>query len=194
MSITTDRIAPVDAPIIDAVAARWSTRVFDADAPIDEAALASALEAGRWASSAFNLQPWRFIVARRGTPTHAKIVNTLTGFNQSWAGAAGALLVILAETEDESGKPNATAAYDAGQAAGFVAVQAHVEGLHTHQMSGFHADELSAAFEIDARFQPVTVTALGTLGDVSQAPEKIREIEAAPRARRPLSESVFIDD
>ena len=33
------------APILDVLAERWSTRIFDAETPIDEAAL--AIEAGR---------------------------------------------------------------------------------------------------------------------------------------------------
>ena len=73
--------AVTEAPILDVLAERWSTRIFDAETPIDEAALASALEAARWAPSANNTQPWRFVVARRGTTEHAQIVAALMGFN-----------------------------------------------------------------------------------------------------------------
>ncbi len=67
MSTLTDRRAATDSPILDVLTDRWSTRIFDASAPIDEVALASALEAARWAPTAANTQPWRVIVARRGT-------------------------------------------------------------------------------------------------------------------------------
>ncbi|MBI4901797.1 MAG: nitroreductase, partial [Actinobacteria bacterium] len=43
MTIALDRTAATDAPILDVLAERFSTRVFDAHAAIDEAALASAL-------------------------------------------------------------------------------------------------------------------------------------------------------
>ncbi|MFM9597024.1 nitroreductase family protein, partial [Streptomyces scabiei] len=66
MTSVTTRTADTDAPILDVLAERWSTRVFAPTAPVDEAALASALEAARWAPSANNTQPWRFVVARRG--------------------------------------------------------------------------------------------------------------------------------
>ena len=48
MTRILDRTAPTDAPILDVLAERWSTRIFDPRTPIDEAALASALEAARW--------------------------------------------------------------------------------------------------------------------------------------------------
>ena len=44
--------APTEAPILDVLAERWSTRVFDAAAELDEAAIESALEAARWTPSA----------------------------------------------------------------------------------------------------------------------------------------------
>ena len=47
---------------------RWSPVGFDRGRGIDGATLLSILEAGRWAASSSNLQPWRFIVARQGKP------------------------------------------------------------------------------------------------------------------------------
>ena len=108
--------AVTSAPILDVLAERWSTRIFDAATPIDEAALASALEAARWAPSANNTQPWRFVVARRGTAEHAQIVDALMGFNQAWAADAAALIVFAASASLD-GKTLPWAAYDTGQAA-----------------------------------------------------------------------------
>ncbi|MGF2049531.1 nitroreductase family protein, partial [Lactococcus lactis] len=107
-----DRTAQTDVPILDVLAERWSTRVFDAEAPIDEEALRAAFEAARWSPSANNTQPWRFIVGRRGTDAHAKIVESLVGFNQGWAPAAGALIVVLVETADAEGNALPWATYD----------------------------------------------------------------------------------
>ncbi|PTT23036.1 nitroreductase [Microbacterium sp. HMWF026] len=193
MSLVLDRTARTDAPILDVLAERWSTRVFDPETPIDEAALRSALEAARWAPSAMNYQPWRFIVARRGTEAHERLVGALMGFNQAWAPAAGALVVILAETETADGEARTWAHYDAGQAAAHFTVQAHAEGLATHQMGGFEADALRAAFDVEARFAPVSVIAVGTLGDVDAAEEGLRQRELAPRERRTVSESLIAD-
>lgn len=193
MSTTLDRVAPTDAPILDVLAERWSTRVFDPETPIDEAALRSALEAARWAPSGMNHQPWRFIVARRGTEAHDRLSAALMGFNQAWAPAAGALLVVLAETETEDGEARPWAYYDAGQAAAHFTVQAHAEGLATHQMGGFVAEDLRAAFDVEPRFAPVTVIAVGALGDIDAAEEGLRQRELAPRQRRPIAESLLVD-
>ncbi|SBS72565.1 nitroreductase family protein [uncultured Microbacterium sp.] len=189
MNLTLDRTASTDAPILDVLAERWSTRIFDPVAPLDEAALASALEAARWAPSANNTQPWRFIVARRGTEAHAAVVATLVGFNQSWATDAAALVVFAATTEVD-GRPQHFATYDTGQAAAHFTVQAHASGLHTHQMGGFDRAAIAAAFGLGADITPLTVMAVGALGDVAGAPEPLRERELAPRTRRSIADSL----
>lgn len=192
MTLTASRTAPTDAPVLDVIADRWSPRVFDAFEPIDEDALASALEAARWAPSAYNGQPWRFIVARRGTDAHAAIVDTLTPFNQAWAAPAAALVVFASTTADD-GEPTLWNAYDTGQAAAYFAIQAQASGLHTHPMSGFDRADLGTAFGFGDDVAAITVVAVGTLGDLDAAPEALRERDLAPRSRRPVAESVLLN-
>ncbi|MFS0734722.1 nitroreductase family protein [Microbacterium sp. 1P10UB] len=190
-SPTIDRTAVTDSPVLDVLAERWSPRAFDSTAPVDEAALASALEAARWSPSANNSQPWRFIVARRGTENHRLVVDSLVGFNREWAGDAAALVVAVAETESEDGRPLAFAAYDLGQAVAHFSVQAHHDGLHVHQMGGFDRDAVRSAFDLDERFSPTVVIAVGPVGDAAQLSDVLREREIAPRVRRPLAESIL---
>ena len=64
---------------------RRSPRAFDETAELDDATLDSLLEAARWAPSAFNAQPWRFIVGRRGGEVFQRILPHLSESNQSWA-------------------------------------------------------------------------------------------------------------
>ena len=182
------RTADTSVPLLPALAERWSPRAFDATTPIDEDTLRAALEAARWSPSAANSQPWRFIVARRGSEAFDTIVANLQGFNQAWAGSAGALVVAVAETVDAEGKERRWATYDLGQAVAHLTIQAHHDGLHAHQMGGFDAEGLRAAFELDEGFVPVSVTALGTLGSADALPDVLREREAAPRTRRPLED------
>jgi nitroreductase len=191
MSTLTDRRAATDSPILDVLTDRWSTRIFDATAPIDEVALASALEAARWAPTAANTQPWRLIVARRGTLEHEKIVAALAGFNSAWAGDAAVLIVFVAETVRD-GKPMTWALYDTGQVAAHFTVQAHADGLSTHQMGGFDRDAIATGFGLGEGFTPVTVMAVGALGDIREASEELQARENAPRERRSLSESVLV--
>ncbi|REJ03967.1 nitroreductase [Microbacterium bovistercoris] len=189
---TADRTAPTEHPVLDVLADRWSPRAFDATAPIDEGKLASALEAARWTPSANNTQPWRFIVARRGTALHEQIHAALMGFNQAWAGNAAVLLVAVAETADAQGTPIPHAVYDLGQAVAHLSVQAHHDGLVVHQMSGFVAEQIREFADLEERFAPTTVIALGEFGDVSALPEPLQEREVAPRVRRPLDETVLL--
>lgn len=194
MSLTdvAPRTAETAAPLLPALAERWSPRSFDPSADIDETRLTAALEAARWSPSANNSQPWRFIVARRGTAEFDAIVANLLGFNQAWAGVASVLVVAVAEVADAEGTERRWATYDVGQAVAHLTIQAHHDGLHTHQMGGFQPDGLREAFGLEERFVPVSVTALGLLGDADALPEQLREREVAPRTRRPLDEVVLV--
>ncbi|MGN6427573.1 MAG: nitroreductase family protein [Leifsonia sp.] len=184
------RTADTSAPLLTTLAERWSPRAFDASAEVDDIVLRSALEAARWSPSASNTQPWRFIVARRGTAEFDTIVANLQGFNQAWAIAAAVLIVAAAEVVDAEGHERRWATYDLGQAVAHLTIQAHHDGLHAHQMGGFDPDGLRQAFDLEERFEPVSVTALGVLGDPDSLPDRLRERESAPRSRRPLEEIV----
>jgi nitroreductase len=198
VSITTtrpDRLADTSVPISEVIAGRWSPRSFDTDAELDDSALVAALEAARWAPSANNTQPWRFLVARRGTDTFELIASKLLGFNSAWASSAHALVVNVAEVEAEDGTPLRWAHYDLGQAAAAFALQAQKSGLHTHTMGGFDAEGIRAAFALDERFTPVTVTAVGVLGSPDALESEIlRSRETAPRSRKALEEIVPINE
>ena len=185
------RTAVTSTPILNVLAQRWSPRAFDVTREVDETKLTAALEAARWSPSASNSQPWRFIVARRGTPQFSAIEGTLMGFNSAWAGSAGALLVAVTEVIDSEGKARPWAQYDLGQAMAHFSVQAHADGLHVHQMGGFDADALRTAFDLPEQLVPLSVSAVGTLGSPEQLPEPTRAREIAPRERRPLVQSLI---
>jgi len=187
-----DRTAPTEHPVLDVLAERWSPRAYDAQNAIDEAKLATALEATRWSPSANNTQPWRFIVARRGTALHAQVVGSLVGFNQIWAGSAAVLVVAIAETATPDGTPITHAFYDVGQAVAHFSVQAHHDGLVVHQMSGFDPEVVREFADLEERFVPATVFAVGEFGDVTTLPEVLQEREVAPRVRRPIAETVIL--
>jgi nitroreductase len=187
-----DRTAPTEHPVLDVLAGRWSPRAYDAQNTIDEAKLATALEAARWSPSASNSQPWRFIVARRGSALHAQVVDSLVGFNQTWARNAAVLVVAIAETATADGTPITHAFYDLGQAVAHFSVQAHHDGLVVHQMSGFDPEVVREFADLEERFVPATVFAVGEFGDVTTLPEVLQEREVAPRVRRPIAETVIL--
>ena len=190
---TLSRTAVTSAPIHSVLAERWSPRSFDSTVEIPEEKITAALEAARWSASASNTQPWRFIVARRGTPEHATIVENLMGFNQTWAASAQVLIVNLAALTAADGTLLRWAQYDLGQAVATLTMQAHHDGLHVHQMGGIEVDGLRTAFGIAEGLEPISVTALGVLGTPEAlASDVLREREVAPRSRRPLDELVLV--
>jgi len=193
MTLVTDitsRKADTTAALINPLVERWSPRAYDPTAEVSTDALRTILEAARWAPSANNTQPWRFIVARRGTDTFTTVHDALLGFNQAWADSAAVLIVNIAETADVEGKPRPWARYDLGQAVAHLTVQAQHEGLHTHQMGGFEGAKISEAFGLADHLEVVSITAIGVLGDVDALPEPLREREVAPRLRKSLDELV----
>jgi nitroreductase len=160
---------------------------------VEPAVLGSLFEAARWAASAFNEQPWRFVVATRDDEAaHARLLSTLVPGNQAWAAAAPVLIVTaVATTYARTGKPNAHARHDLGLAVGQLSVEATSRGLVLHQMAGIDADRAREACGIPEGYEPVTAIALGYPGDPASLPDALRERETALRTRRPAAESVF---
>lgn len=184
------RTASSQVPLHPLIAERWSPRGFDRTHEVTDAELTALLEAARWASSANNVQPWRFLVARRGQADFAAVVDVLAPGNQVWARHASALVLVAAETTDENGDPRSHALYDTGQAVAQLVAQAQAEGLATHQMGGFDAtravDELGLG-----RLTPVVVVAVGRHDAGAELPEPFAARETAPRTRRPLADLVL---
>jgi len=188
---TTARSADTSVPIVAELDARWSPRSFDPEATVTDAQLDALLEAARWAPSANNFQPRRFVVARRGSHHFDTIVHALVGFNAAWAVNASALVIGIAETSTVEGDLRAYAEYDLGAAVAHLVVQAQAEGLHTHQMAGVEWDQIVAAFDLAENLKPMTITAVGVVDTADKLADALAERETAPRTRLPLSELVI---
>jgi nitroreductase len=184
--------APAVEGVLPVVLNRWSSRAFSAR-EVTTADLSKLFEAARWAASAFNEQPWRFVVGRRGTAAHEALAGCLIGFNQSWAGNAPVLILTVASTRfAHNGKENGYALYDLGAASATLTLQASEQGMTTHTMAGFDPQAARKAFEIPAEFAIGTVIALGYQGEPeSLQAEQLIALEITPRTRKPLNELVF---
>ena len=181
---------PVANDVSPIFTARWSPRAFTGEA-IDEAHLNTFFEAARWAPSAFNSQPWRFIYARRGGERWADFLGLLVDFNRSWAQHASALVVVVSATHfTPPGKSEAiqtgSHAFDTGAAAAYLALQASLAGWHAHAMGGFDKERARAVLGIPEGFQAEAVIAIGKLGDPQSLPPGLRERES-PSPRQALS-------
>lgn len=180
--------ATTEYPIMAELEDRWSPRAFDPDFELSQEQWGSLIEAARWSPSSSNSQPWRFVVAIRGTDLFDAVHAALAEGNQVWTGSVSALIVNVFQSETEEGKPLRHGLYDLGQAAAHLSVQASHMGLHVHQMSGFDVDAMRKAVGAEGSFIPSVVMAIGKIADASLLPEKLAEREAAPRVRKPLSE------
>ncbi|OZI34887.1 nitroreductase family protein [Bordetella genomosp. 10] len=177
-------------PISEIFLERWSPRAYTGE-EISEAELLTMLEAARWAPSAYNLQPWRFIYARKGTAHWERLLAVLNEFNQSWARNASALIVVLsAETGTPPGKdqpvPNASHSFDTGAAWGFLALQASLEGWQAHGMAGIDREKARADLGVPAGYTVEAAVAIGRPGDKRTLPEALQAREGYT-ARQPLA-------
>lgn len=190
-----EKPAETAVPLHDLLANRWSPRAFT-DRPVEPEKLLAVMEAGRWAASSNNGQPWAFIVANKGNPTAFKaMLDCLMDGNQSWAVLAPVLILTFVEPIwPGQDRANVTAMHDVGMATAMMSVQAEALGLRTHHMGGIPRDKIRDVYAVPPTFEPVSAIAVGYQGAEALLPEeKDRAREANPRTRKPLEEIVFAD-
>jgi len=184
-----NKIAVTAAPIAPVLAERWSPRSFERDYLLTQSEALSILEAGRWAPSANNLQPWRFAFIARNDEMHAELCEKgLTGFNQAWAPDASALIVVAVQKALPDGKEITGRKYDAGLAAALMLVQAQELGLHTHHIGGIVHDEVHSLLKLDDNHEVLVMIAVGKVALAEQLEGPAYEREVAPRVRLSLDE------
>lgn len=177
----------------DLIRHRWSPIGFDRQRGIERDALMSILEAGRWAASSYNLQPWRFFVARReDRQAFQAALSVLVEGNQAWARHAALLMIAVISRYGRPESPNRHASHDLGQAIAQMVLQALDLGIYTHQMGGFFPEKARELYQIPAEFEAFTAIAMGYRArDLAQLSEAHRQREAGGRARHAMSEIVF---
>ncbi len=171
---------------------RWSPRAFT-DAEIPDDVLLTVFEAARWAPSGFNLQPWRFIYAKRGSAHWETFLSLLSDFNRVWADKASALIVLVSKTTVVwNGKeiPATTHSFDTGAAWSNLAHQANLLGWQTHAVGGFDKDKTRVALNVPDDFAIEVIVAIGQRGDKAALPENFQSREA-PSDRLPLASLVL---
>lgn len=186
--MSTIKTANTQFPVIDLIRNRWSPRSFS-DKMIAEKDLLTILEAGSWAPSANNTQPWRQVYAFRGTEGFEKIWSALLPGNQPWTKQAAALIVSVGIKElPDSQQKNAYYLHDAGMFHSFMLLQAQSMDIYGHLMAGFDRHQLASLLGLPATEEVVSVMALGYADapDKLQEPYKTREI--SPRTRKSLAE------
>ncbi len=192
-TLDTLKAGPTDTGVHELLLKRWSPRAFS-NQEIAPEELRKIFTAASWAASSYNEQPWRFLVGSKGDSTYARIFNTLIDFNKAWAGAAPVLILTIAKkTMTKDGSENGHALHDTGAASVNMCLQASTQGLYVHGMAGFDKTKTSESFNLPSDYVPVTVWAMGYLGDAGTLPDFLQPSETAFRERKPLSELVFTE-
>lgn len=178
--------------VIEVIRKRWSPRSFT-DQGIPRDVLLRILEAGSWAPSSFNEQPWRLIVGVKGQgDTYDRLFSCVNEFNQAWCKLAPVIIFIVGKEEfSHDNSPNRTYAYDCGAAATSLSMQATADGVFVHQMAGIHLSKARKEFNIPFGFAPLTGMVMGYLGESEKLPEQMRDSEKSARSRKTLDEFVY---
>jgi nitroreductase len=159
-----------------------------------EADLRTLFDAARWAPSAFNYQPWRFLYARRGDANWDLFLSLLVPMNQSWAKEASVLMFIVTDTmseaPDKGPVPLHSHSFDAGAAWAQLTLQAVKLGYHTHGMVGIDFDRIRSELGIPERFRIEAGVAVGRQADASILPEALQAREV-PSGRKAIDEIAF---
>lgn len=190
-----EKPAPSEYPLIDVAKRRWSPYGFSPKV-IPAQKIRSLLEAARWAASAFNEQPWRFILAPRSEEAaFEKALGCLVEANQAWAKQAGLLiLTVVKETFTQNDKPNIVAEHDLGLAVGNLSLQATAMGLFVHQMAGVDRDAVRSLYNVPKGFKPMTAIAVGQAAKPDEVPQELRARDEAERSRAAFDDFVFGSD
>jgi nitroreductase len=173
---------------------RWSPRAFT-DEEIPVPVLMSLFEAAHWAPSSFNLQPWRYVYARRGGPGWDDLLGLLIPYNQAWAHRAAALMFFVSARYRLTSKGEREEIYshsfDTGTAWGYLALQAHHLGWAAHGMTGFDHERCYEALGVPkGDYRVEAAAAVGRIGDKSLLPDSYREREV-PSHREAVESLVF---
>ncbi len=183
-----------DYPVNPIFLDRWSPRAF-LPGIMPKQDLMTILEAGRFAPSAANGQPWRFIHVSRESADWETAVSLLEPFNAVWARQASVLMFVLSRTRRISSgtgevTPIRSHAFDAGSATLSMALQAAMLGYQAHPMGGVVFDRVMAHYNVPDTFRVEVAVAIGKVGPKESLPEQFIPREH-PSERLPLEAIAF---
>lgn len=144
------------------------------------------------APSAFNSQPWRFVVVQ-GDDLDA--FADVLGGNHAKVAGAGTMVAVFADLSDVTGDGRWAKSYDGSTARtpeeygvrnaslGAMALMhaAWSHGVGTRPMIGFDADGLAAQLDVPATWHPVLVLAMGWPEDTAPAPRSRKDVDEVLR-------------
>jgi len=167
---------------------RHSGKAFDPLGNVTQEQIRTIIEAGKWAPSSHNDQPWNFIICHRNlTPeAYQKAFSCFKPTQQAWAQDAPLFIMVVVRTKElYDGKFNYWAEYDTGASAISMALQATALGLMAHQVGGFDKDRARSLFKLPEECKPMAIMVIGY---------EAFDPNALPRERREVGKNCFLGE
>ncbi len=182
-----EKVRKTDYPVNPLILDRWSPRSMTGE-EMTEKELMGLFEAARWAPSSYNNQPWRFLYAKRNTPSWPLFFNLMIEFNQGWSKNAAALVVVISgKNFEKNNKPCHTHSFDTGAAWMALALEGASKGYTVHGMEGFDYEKARKDLSIPDDYQVEAMIAIGRRAPLDQLSPELQQREV-PSMRKPLEE------
>lgn len=175
--------------ILKEIAARRARRALS-EKPVEAEVMARVMTAATYAPSAFNSQPWRFLVVEEAAAL-GRLREALSGGNY-WAKKAPVLVVVATKLSLDAQLNDGRdyAFFGCGLAVGNLILQAVKEGLYAHPMAGYDPLAVKAAFDIPDDYVVLNLIAVGYPGPTEGLSEKHLAGERSKRTRKPEGEVI----
>jgi nitroreductase len=154
--------------VLDLLKSRRSIRVYQ-DKPIPQDLVLQILEAGRWAPTGANLQPWHFIIVT--DPETRRQIGEVARFffiKSSHVGKAPVVIVLGFDTrKGKYGRYDVTLA-----GANMMTMAAHL-GLGTCWIGAFDESKVKEILEIPENIEVIGLITLGYAGEEAEVPPRV---------------------
>lgn len=169
--------------ILEIIKGRRSIRNFKTE-DLPEQIVENLVEAARWAPSAGNIQPWKFIIVRK-PETKKKLAKT--ALEQAFVEEVPVVIIVCADENRSSqgyGSRGRTlyCIQDTAAAIQNIHLAAYALGLGTCWIGAFDEEEARKILKIPQGIRPVAIIPVGYPAESPQ-----------PRKRRPLDEIVHYE-
>jgi len=154
--------------ILTLLKSRRSIRIYQ-DKPIPQDLLLQILEAGRWAPTGANLQPWHFIVVT-DAETRKRIGEVARFFFIKFSHVEKAPVVLVLGFDTRKGKYGR---YDATLAGGNMMTIATSLGLGTCWIGAFDEPKVKEILEIPKNIEVIGLITLGYSEEKAEAPPRV---------------------
>jgi len=154
--------------ILNLLKSRRSIRIYQ-DKPIPQDLLLQILEAGRWAPTGANLQPWHFIVVT-DAETRKRIGEVARFFFIKFFHVEKAPVILVLGFDTRKGKYGR---YDATLAGGNMMTIATSLGLGTCWIGAFDEPKVKEILEIPENIEVIGLITLGYSEEKAEAPPKV---------------------